>query len=188
VLDVAARGGLLHVAAAREVHVVDLETHRLLHKVRAGTEAARKGLNECLDKKESDEAGWVDAAHAAEDCRKDGQLHKGHGKAPPPRGAPRPRLFNKGHSPLQPAASTAAPRPAHPSIRHPHAATPPAGPPSAPLAPRQLEDPHEGAVSCLEAPEHGSMLFTGGADGLVSARAAARAARARHWQQPGRVV
>lgn len=33
VLDVAARGALLLVAAAREVHVHDLETHRLLHKV-----------------------------------------------------------------------------------------------------------------------------------------------------------
>ncbi|KAI8466040.1 MAG: WD40-repeat-containing domain protein [Monoraphidium minutum] len=62
VLDVAARGGLLLVAAAREVHVHDRETHGLLHK---------------------------------------------------------------------------------------------------------LEDPHDGAVSCIDAPEHGSLVFTGGADGLV---------------------
>ncbi len=34
VLDVAARGGLLLVAAAREVAVHDLETHALLHRVR----------------------------------------------------------------------------------------------------------------------------------------------------------
>jgi hypothetical protein len=33
VLDVAARSGLLLVAAAREVHVHDLATHTLLHKV-----------------------------------------------------------------------------------------------------------------------------------------------------------